>query len=227
MPSPWGCVAIGYEVDSTVAQDLARVSDSKIVLAAGDKVIASSLSPQEESEMQRLIRLHRLDADSAAQEIVLSGAEYQVASVALHDGPPSPVQCYVFVSLRRPMSFIRQLNRTILVLGISAVLFAWLLLSSVSRTITRPLDNLVAGVRALAAGDYAYSITPRGSSEVAELGEAFCQNARRAAGLPAPDESKPSASPPSAAPPVPFPTTCATTWPPSWRMPNSSTKRKN
>ena len=168
-----GLVAIGYEVDSTVAKDLARVSDSKIVLAAGDKVIASSLSPQEEVELQRLIRLRRLDASSAAQEVVLSGAEYQMASVALHDGPPWPVQCYVLVSLRRPMSFIHELNRTILVLGISAVLFAWLLLSSVSHTITRPVDNLVAGVRALAAGDYAYSITPRGSSEVAELGEAF------------------------------------------------------
>jgi signal transduction histidine kinase len=31
----------------------------------------------------------------------------------------------------------------------------------------------VAGVRALASGDYVYSINPRGSSEVAELGEAF------------------------------------------------------
>src|SRR6202007_3344775 len=30
-----------------------------------------------------------------------------------------------------------------------------------------------AGVRALAQGDYVYSIDPRGSSEVAELGEAF------------------------------------------------------
>src|SRR6059058_893474 len=48
-----------------------------------------------------------------------------------------------------------------------------LLLSFVSRTITHPLDNLVSGVRALAAGDYMFSITPRGSSEVAELGEAF------------------------------------------------------
>jgi signal transduction histidine kinase len=65
------------------------------------------------------------------------------------------------------------LNRTILVLGLSAIVLAGLLLSFVSRTITHPLDNLVAGVRALAEGDYAYSINPRGSSEVAELGEAF------------------------------------------------------
>jgi len=53
------------------------------------------------------------------------------------------------------------------------VFLSALLLSFVSRTITHPLDNLVSGVRALAAGDYMFSITPRGSSEVAELGVAF------------------------------------------------------
>jgi signal transduction histidine kinase len=56
---------------------------------------------------------------------------------------------------------------------LSAIFLVFLLLSFVSGTITRPLENLVAAVRALAAGDYAYSITPRGSSEVAELGESF------------------------------------------------------
>jgi signal transduction histidine kinase len=66
-----------------------------------------------------------------------------------------------------------RLNRTILILGVSAVALAALLLGFVSKTITHPLDNLVSGVRALAKGDYTYSITPRGSSEVAELGESF------------------------------------------------------
>ena len=48
-----------------------------------------------------------------------------------------------------------------------------MLLRFVSGTITHPLNNLVAGVRALAAGDYTYSITPRGSSEAVELAESF------------------------------------------------------
>jgi signal transduction histidine kinase len=84
-----------------------------------------------------------------------------------------PVQCYVFISLTQPMAFMRQLNRTILVVGLTAILLASLLLRFVSGTITDPLNNLVAGVRALAAGDYTYSITPRGSSEAVELAESF------------------------------------------------------
>jgi len=77
------------------------------------------------------------------------------------------------LSLQRSNNFLHRLNRTIFIVGVSTVFLSALLLSFVSRTITHPLDNLVSGVRALAAGDYMFSITPRGSSEVAELGEAF------------------------------------------------------
>ena len=158
-------------MDSTIAEQLALVADSKIVLAANDKVIASTFSPSEESELQHRIVSRGLAPGSEAQETVLGKERYQVTSVSLYDGPPSPVQCYVFIPMERPMLLARQLNRTIVIVGISAILLALLSLRFVAGTITRPLDNLVSGVRALAAGDYTYSITPRGSSEVAELGE--------------------------------------------------------
>lgn len=107
---------------------------------------------------------------------------YQVARVTLQANPPSPVECYVFISLTRPMAFIRQLNRTILVVGLTAILLASLLLRFVSGTITHPLDNLVAGVRALAAGDYTYTITRAAAARPWNLPSRF-QNARRVAGV--------------------------------------------
>ena len=58
-------------------------------------------------------------------------------------------------------------------LGLAAVILGGLIFSFISRAITRPLENLVAGVRALAAGDYAYSVNSTGSTEVAQLGNAF------------------------------------------------------
>jgi signal transduction histidine kinase len=168
-----GEVAIGYEVDSSIAEQLAVVAESKIVLTADDKVIASTFPPGEEAELQKRILARQLSPGQNIQETLLGNEGYQVTSIAFYEGSPSAVQCYVFIPLERSMGFIRQLNRTILIVGISAVLLALLLLRFVAGTITRPLDNLVSGVRALAAGDYTYAITPRGSSEVAELGESF------------------------------------------------------
>jgi signal transduction histidine kinase len=168
-----GALAIGYQVDSTVAEQLALVAGGKIVLVARGKVIASTLSPREESELPQHLGQHAALLDSGTPELNLAGEPYQVAAVSLHADPRTPVQCYVLVPLRRPMEFIAKLDRTILALGISALLCVTLLLSFVAGTITRPMDNLLAGVRALARGDYAFSITPRGSNEVVELGTAF------------------------------------------------------
>ena len=169
----FGALAIGYQVDSTVAEQLALVSGGKIVLVSGSKVIASTLSSREESELQNHLGEYTALLDSGTQEVNLAGESYQVAAVSLHADPRTPVQCYVLIPLRRPMDFIGKLDRTILALGISALVCATLLLSFVAGTITRPMDNLLAGVRALARGDYGFSITPRGSSEVVELGTAF------------------------------------------------------
>ena len=169
----FGALAIGYQVDSTVAEQLALVSGGKIVLVSGSKVIASTLSSREESELQNHLGEYTALLDSGTQEVNLAAEPYQVAAVSLHADPRTPVQCYVLIPLRRPMDFIGKLDRTILALGISALVCATLLLSFVAGTITRPMDNLLAGVRALARGDYGFSITPRGSSEVVELGTAF------------------------------------------------------
>lgn len=168
-----GMIAVGYQVDSTVAEHLSLGTGSQIVLAAGGNVIASTLPPASENELQQWILAEGARTDTETREMILGQGQYQVASVLIHSGPPAPVRCYVLMSLEPTNTFLRELNRTIFIVGISAVILAAFLLNFFSRTITRPLDNLVAGVRALAAGDYAYSITPRGSSEVAELGDAF------------------------------------------------------
>jgi len=168
-----GILAVGYQVDSTVAEQLSLVADSQIALTAGQDVIASTLVPQAVSELHRWIADEETPANTSTRQMVLGTDQYEMASVLIHNGPPTPVRCYVLMSLEPANVLLQRLNRMIIILVISAVLFAAVILTFVSRTITRPLDNLLSGVRALGGGDYAYSITPRGSSEVVELGEAF------------------------------------------------------
>ena len=167
-----GILAVGYQIDSDVAAQLSLASGSQIALATGNKIIASTLPLQEENELQGTLRV---DSETAigSRELKLGADSYQTATAALHQGPGGNVSCYVLMSLQPANAFLARLNRIILILGLTSIVLAALLLSFVSRTITHPLDNLVAGVRALAQGDYSYSITPHGSSEVAELGQAF------------------------------------------------------
>src|SRR5208282_3263980 len=167
-----GVLAVGYQVDSKVAEQLALVSGSQIALTTDDKVITSTLTAPEETELQSSLG-RQTGPEASARVMILGADQYEAASALIRNGPSTPIRCYVLVSLKQTNGFIQRLNQIIFILGASALALAALLLSFVSRTITRPLDNLVAGVRALTLGDYGYSVTPQGSSEVAELGDAF------------------------------------------------------
>ncbi len=170
-----GILAIGYQVNASVAQQLALVAQNQIALATDQDVIASTLPRSDEAILVELIRKSDPQTRPDSTEIKLDTDHYAIASVLLHGALPSPVRCYVMMPLAPIDEFMRRLTRTISVLGVSAVVFGALLFGFLSRTITKPLDNLVAGVRALAAGDYTYSIVPEGTSEVAELSTAFAK----------------------------------------------------
>ena len=166
-----GLLAVGYEVDSSVAEQLGMASGNQLVIAARDAIVASTLPSADQDGMQARLRAGTLPAQSA--DFTLPSDHYAFSSVDVPGANPAAVRCYVLMPLAPVKLFVQRLDRTILVLGACAVVFGGLLFGFVARTVTRPLDNLVSGVRALAEGDFSYSITPKGSSEVAELGTSF------------------------------------------------------
>jgi signal transduction histidine kinase len=167
-----GWIAVGYQVDNTVANELAGVAGSQIVLATGDRIIASTVHI-DEAGLRDLLDSHPLILDHSSEEVSIGGQRFQAASVMLDAATPTPVRCFVLLPLQPSTLFLMRLNRTLVLLGAAAVLLGALIFSFISRAITSPLENLVAGVRALAGGDYAYTVDSKGSSEVAQLGDAF------------------------------------------------------
>jgi signal transduction histidine kinase len=170
-----GTLAVGYQVDSAVAQHLEIAANNQIALITHSTVIASTLPRSDEAELERRIRSGQLSMSNTSGEVALKTDHYTFSSVVLQGSSSSPVYCYVMMPLVPVNTFIRRLDYSIYLLGGLAVLFSGLLIGFVARTITRPLDDLVAGVKALASGDFTYSITPRGSAELVELSTSFSQ----------------------------------------------------
>ena len=170
-----GALAVGYQVDSAVAQQLAIAANNQIALITADRVIASTLPLRDEAELQRQIRSGRLPPKGTSGKFALQTDHYAFSSVLLQDSGTAPVYCYVLMPLAPTDAFIRRLDHSIYLIGGFGVLFSGLLIGFVARTITRPLENLVAAVRALASGDFAYSISARGSTELVELSTSFSQ----------------------------------------------------
>ena len=82
-----------------------------------------------------------------------------------------------FIVVARPRAVftdtLRALLPSLALSGVVALGFAVLVAALLSRTITRPLRDLVAGVRRFAGGDYGTRVPLAGPSEVAEMGTAF------------------------------------------------------
>lgn len=84
-----------------------------------------------------------------------------------------PVRLYSLQSYDQATSFLQELNRMLMILGSIAVLGGALIAFLLSRQITRPLEQLVAGARQLQKGDFEFHIAVSSKDEVADLGRAF------------------------------------------------------
>jgi signal transduction histidine kinase len=163
-----GMIAVGRQMNTASAEQLARFGGSEIALVTGNTIVATTLKNSERDEFQKV-----LERTSVPSNIDLAGRGFDVASVSLDTEAGTPIRCWVLFSLDAEYALLDRLNRTIAVLGFLAIVAGVVSIIVISGAMTRPVEDLVRAVRALAMGDYAYTIRPSGSAEIAELGAAF------------------------------------------------------
>ena len=168
-----GYLLLGYEIDDRVARDLSRVAASEVAFRYGDSIVRSTLKPAQESELLRVAP--GTDAGGPPQEdqIRLGEERFLATSVDLPTPGTPALNLWVLKSFDQATAFLSSLNELLLALGLTAVLAGTLLVFLISHTFTRPLENLVAGVRALEQGDYTYPLHAKGGDEVAEVTGTF------------------------------------------------------
>lgn len=164
-----GVLVVGYELDERTARELGQVAASQVAFWYGPELVRSTLSLDQENE------LGHAGATVSANpvELQLGSESFLVTSLNLTPDTTPSVRLTVAKSLRETEAFIGQVNRVVLGLGLVAVLAGSILVFVVSLTFTRPLQHLVAGVRALGTGDFDYPLDVSGSDEVAEVTTAF------------------------------------------------------
>ncbi len=167
-----GFVAVGYEIDNRVLQEVSGIAGGQVAFRYAESIVRSTLPPQQTTEL--LAGIGGLASGSAVMpsDIELGKERFLVSSVEL--GPDRvPVSLIVLKSYDQATQFLSDLNRLLLALGLVAVLGGSLLVSLISHTFTRPLEDLVSGVRALGEGNFSYPLAVRGNDEVAEVTVAF------------------------------------------------------
>lgn len=170
---PMGFLAVGHEVDAGAARDFSNIVSSEIVFQCGDEVVASTLPGNDGRGQSRIAPPGGGAFGNALGELQIGDERYLVATVNLSAAGEPSVTLSVLKSLDKATEFLSRLNRILLGLGLLSVLAGGSLVFLISHTFTRPLSNLVAGVRALELGDYQYPLEKAGSDEVGEVTGAF------------------------------------------------------
>src|SRR6266849_2436645 len=168
-----GFLIIGYEIDDRVASQVSRIAASQVAFYYGDTIVRTTLTPSQEGELaeQRVIR--SAPGVTGPEEVQLGDERFLGTSLELSARKTPSVRLSVLKSYDQATAFLDSLNRLLLALGLTAVAGGSALVFLISHTFTRPLGNLVAGVRALEKGDFTYSLDARGGDEVAEVTRAF------------------------------------------------------
>jgi signal transduction histidine kinase len=166
-----GMVAVGYEMNAGVAHQVGQVAASQVAILYGKEVVVSTLLPEQARDL----------ASHAADGPILAGqADWHLgresfmtsALPANLDANPS-VTIVVMKSYDQATAFLNELRRLLLAVGLGAVIVGTALAYFIAGTFTRPLEELVDGVRALGGGDYRYPVHITATGEVSELTNAF------------------------------------------------------
>jgi signal transduction histidine kinase len=168
-----GFLVIGYEIDDRVASQVSRIAASQVVFYYGDAIVRSTLTPAQEAELARQRAVPSAPAVSGPEALQLGDERFLGTSVELAGRGTPSVRLNVLKSYDQATAFLDSLNRLLLGLGFVAVVGGSALVFLISHTFTRPLGNLVSGVRALERGDFTYALDAHGGDEVAEVTGAF------------------------------------------------------
>jgi signal transduction histidine kinase len=166
-----GYVLLGYSVDRRLAEEVSQATSAEVIFYADGRMVATTLDDRYRAES--LKRTGDL-LSSGTEGDTRFGSERFIHAAVLLSGISEPrVQLVVLKSYDQASQYVTHLNQVLVALGGVLLLLSGALAVYLSTTITRPLDRLVAGSRALGAGNFDYQLQRAGAREIRELGEAF------------------------------------------------------
>jgi signal transduction histidine kinase len=172
-----GFVAVGYSIDEHVARAVSEAAAAEVTFTVDGRVVVSTLSPELQQQLiARGGELLRLPTDN--KKIELGNIDYLAASkrLTMSDGQDTVTQVPQLVVLKSfagATQLVDRVNRWVLTLALLALVAGTGMLVSISRTLTRPIETLVGGTRALAQGNFDYQLSEDGAEEIRELSRAF------------------------------------------------------
>jgi signal transduction histidine kinase len=168
-----GYVISGYAIDRGFLREVGRGAGADAAFFVRDGVIVSTLLNERQVALQGMVSSLQRDGGSG---IAMIGQErYLTSSKNLNAGAGTPLQLVVMKSFDEADRAERNIDRMIFWVSLLAMAAGSVLMLLLARMVTRPLEQLAAGVRAFGEGDRQHSLPADGAQEVRYLSRVFAQ----------------------------------------------------
>jgi signal transduction histidine kinase len=168
-----GYVISGYAIDQGFLQEVGRGAGAEVAFLAGNEVMVSTLPNDRQLDPGKI-------ADSQQQNgtasIATVGREkYLTASKDLTREAGSPLRLVVMKSFDAADRAEIEIDRLVTWVSILAIAAGSVLMLLLARMVTRPLEQLAAGVRAFGEGNSEHTLPAGGTQEVRYLSRVIAQ----------------------------------------------------
>jgi len=170
-----GMLAMGDEINERTAAEFGKIVASEVAFGYGGTLISTTIPGLRGGAKMRVTGVADQGNSGAATELQIGKEHYMSATVKLSADAARPVTFTVLKSLDQATAFLQRLNHILLLLGLLSFVAGGGLVFFISHTFTKPLSNLVEGVRAFERSDFTYPLESNGGDEVAEVTGAFAR----------------------------------------------------
>ena len=171
-----GYVAIGFAIDETVAREVSEAAAAEVAFSIDGRIVVDTLPGALDHDLQKQSGL-QTTSETTGKDIRLGSEQYLATSIAVgqanNRAGQARLHLIVLKSYRESAQVLSRVNQWVLGIGALSLAVGVLLAVSISREVTRPLETLVDGVRALGKGDFERALSDGGTAEVSELSRAF------------------------------------------------------
>ncbi|QHN04992.1 HAMP domain-containing histidine kinase [Granulicella sp. WH15] len=162
-----GYVISGISIGRTVRQ-ISEPTGVEATFLSGGHIVASTLTPANQAGLAS-----HPSISSSPSTVTLGGTRFLSATEDLSTSATSPLELVVLKSFAPAERRIARIDHMVLSTGLLALLSGTVLMITLSRLLTRPLEELSDSVKAFGMGDSNFRIPRHGTQEVLQLSAAF------------------------------------------------------
>lgn len=167
-----GYVVSGLAIERKMVEQISQTTTVEASFASSGRVLTSTLAPAIQAKLTSRPLPPQIGQTEPVQ-LMLGDEKYLAITEDLSAAASAPLQLIVLKSFDQAQRSIHQIDRLVLIAGALALALGTALMMALSRVVTRPLEELAAGVRAFAVGDSVHLLPHRGTTEVQELSASF------------------------------------------------------